>query len=169
MLLLLVSILGKEWEKPGYLRGLLVKWFDWSRGGVTGQLSIFDRFVFRWIAFEAWCSNTSRKNTGFKKWVKRSAMKDKFRNKRIHAAIKNHLDQLVGQQIPNRLGGKPKILTNSNNFEQLIDVLFQIRNNLFHGHKSPDDREDKTLVGAAYGILGGLLDPFVDELRENSS
>ena len=52
----------------------------------------------------------------------------------------------------------------SRDFAQVLKVIFQIRNNLFHGHKSPDDEDDRRLVGLACSILSPLLSPFVDQL-----
>ena len=56
-------------------------------------------------------------------------------------------------------------LHDPHDFHKLMDVIYQIRNNLFHGHKSPDDKDDQESVTLAYSILSPLLRPFVDKLR----
>ena len=51
-------------------------------------------------------------------------------------------------------------------FSKLMDLLYVIRNNLFHGHKSPNDEDDLRIVGDAFNVLSFLM-TYVDKaLRE---
>ena len=59
-------------------------------------------------------------------------------------------------------------LHDPHDFSKLLEVIYVIRNNLFHGHKSPDDRRDEKLVTLAYDILSPLLKPFVEKLRASA-
>jgi hypothetical protein len=127
--------------------------------------SVFDRFIFLWIAFDAWGSNEAHAiNDNMIEWVKTSAMKNCFKLIR-DKIIGTQLKRLSEIEIPNHIGGNPKRLNDPHDFGQLTEVLYQIRNNLFHGHKLPDDKLDNEIVTLAHDILSPLMEPFVDKLR----
>ena len=153
-----------DWSNA-YLREIVVKWFDRSQDSKTWP-SVFDRFIFLWIAFDAWGSNESIMiNDKMVDWAKTSPMKDIF--KKIRPEIESHLKGLQKKgDIPNHMvEGATIRLHDPHDFHKLMDVIYQIRNNLFHGHKSPDDKDDQEFVTLAYSILSPLLRPFVDKLR----
>jgi hypothetical protein len=145
------------------LKEIVINWFCRSQDNTFP--SVFDRFISLWIAFEAWATNESNSVNSREiiNWVKRSPMKDIF--ERDNQKIKSYLNDLhkIGEIRNHR--GRPKRYDNINDFSQLIEVIYQIRNNLFHGHKSPTDKEDERIVTLAYNILSQLFKPFVDELR----
>jgi len=157
--------MNAEWSTPRYLKGIVVKWFDRSEKRKAWP-SIFDRFIFLWIAFDAWGSNESHLiNENMINWVKTSPMKDVF--KKIRKEIDPYLKQLsVKGEIPNHISDNTIRLHDPHDFHKLIEVIYQIRNNLFHGHKLPDDKDDEEFVTLAYNILSPLLQPFVDELKK---
>jgi len=154
--------MSTKWSNR-YLREIVVQWFDRSQDTVNWP-SIFDRFIFLWIAFDAWGSNESGQiNDKMIDWVKTSRMKVIFR------VLRNDLEPLLlvlskKGDIPNHLGRKRVGLHDPHDFHKLMEVLYQIRNNLFHGHKSPGDNEDIEIVTLAYGILSPLMKPLVEEL-----
>jgi hypothetical protein len=98
-------------------------------------------------------------------WVKTSPIKDVF--KKIRPEIESDLRKLTEKgDIPNHMmQGATIRLHDPHDFHRLMDVIYQIRNNLFHGHKSPNDKNDQEFVTLTYGILSPLLRPFVDKLR----
>jgi len=144
-----------------------VKWFERSQDAKTWP-DMFDRFIFLWIAFDAWASNESGMTTHrMINWVKTSKMKNIF--KEIRGSIEAHLSNLSALgDIPNHVSGESVRLRDPHDFSQLLDVVYVIRNNLFHGHKSPDDQRDEELVTVAYDILSPLLRPFAEGLRINN-
>jgi hypothetical protein len=162
-----------EWDSPPYLRALVLTWFDRSQDE-SQTPDIFDRFIFLWIAFDGWLSNKSladakrsgkpQTNEWLRGWIKSTPyLRDEF--KEIKDKIEPNLENLVGWEIPNRLNNERRTLVRPDDFDTLIDVLYQIRNNLFHAHKLRDNESDEMLVTAAYTIVSFLLRPFVDELR----
>jgi len=49
-------------------------------------------------------------------------------------------------------------------FESLIDTIYQIRCNLFHGRKNPEeDKNDYELICLAYGILLSLFEKYLEK------
>jgi len=151
-----------EWDNPQYLRGIVIKWFERSQDTAHWQ-NVFDRFIFLWIAFDAWGSNESHAiNEKMIDWVKTSKAQSRF--KEIRDEIEPHLRRPSEIDIPNHLSGKAIRLHDAHDFHKLMDVIYQIRNNLFHGHKSPDDRADDEVVTLAYKIVSPLLKPYVEGL-----
>ena|SRR2546428_10625596 len=153
-----------DWSNR-YLRDIVVKWFDRSQDGKKWR-SLFDRFIFLWISFDAWGSNESRlMNDKMIDWVKTSSAKDVF--KTLRPKIESDLKGLAEKgDIPSHMPrGTPIRLRDPHDFHNLMDVIYRIRNNLFHGHKSPEDKDDLEFVTLAHEILSPLLRPFVDELR----
>jgi hypothetical protein len=59
---------------------------------------------------------------------------------------------------------KTKNITNTENFGEVLEVIYQVRCNLFHGKKSMDDPHDKELVELSYRILTNLFKPIADAL-----
>lgn len=55
------------------------------------------------------------------------------------------------------------------NFGQMLDVIYLVRCNLFHGRKSEIDAHDKELVELAYHILSRVFRPIIDELARGLS
>jgi hypothetical protein len=152
-----------DWSNR-YLREIVVKWFDRSQDHGDWK-NVFDRFIFLWIAFDAWGSNESKAiNDKMIDWAKTSPLKDVFRQ--IRPNLEDDLRRLHEKgEIPNHMGGPSIWLEDPHDFHRLLDVIYQIRNNLFHGHKSPDDVGDEELVTLAYRILSPIFKPSVENLR----
>src|SRR5437867_436611 len=84
-------LMSADWSNK-YLREIVVEWFERSAHSEKWP-SIFDRFIFLWIAFDAWGSNESRQmNDKMIDWLKTSQFKDVFR--RIRPGIEDDLKRL---------------------------------------------------------------------------
>lgn len=78
----------------------------------------------------------------------------------IHLPIKN---MMSGDLVPSSTKGKYKL--NDLDDEQIFSVIYQIRNNLFHGNKNPEkDKRDKKLSTLA----GDFMVPFLTALINNT-
>ena len=64
------------------------------------------------------------------------------------------LDMRPGHQ------GQSKSISNINSFDELLDVIYQVRCNLFHGQKSAIDANDRELVDLAFHILSKIFKPM---------
>ncbi len=67
--------------------------------------------------------------------------------------------EVIDMRFPERPGRK---LGNVDSLFELMQIIYQIRCNLFHGKKSMDDPHDLELVQLAYRILSRIYRPFVE-------
>ena len=65
--------------------------------------------------------------------------------------------------------GESEQISSIHNIDQVLDVIYQIRCNLFHGQKSMIDPHDHELVDLAFHILSKILRPAIDELKGSGS
>jgi len=60
--------------------------------------------------------------------------------------------------------GQSKSINNIKSLDQVLDVIYQIGCNLFHGQKSMIDPHDRELVELAFHILSKIFEPIVNKL-----
>lgn len=63
------------------------------------------------------------------------------------------------QEETNKIKG---VIYGLEDWENMIEFLYSIRNNLFHGGKNPDDRRDQLLVEHGYKTLRPLVQILLD-------
>ena len=78
-------------------------------------------------------------------------------------AIYQVLDMRPGHENESRS------IKDTKDFGQLLDVIYLIRCNLFHGRKSEIDPHDRELVELAFRILSGVFKPVIDDLITTAS
>lgn len=118
----------------------------------------FIRFFIYYMCLDAWITADSGKDTDKDKilWLcsTNNHLKQIFLS---NSFKKSNLEALKNQEIEDmRPGhrGQIKKLINTNDFNQVIEFIYQIRCNLFHGQKSPQNNKDQTLVEHAGRFLG---------------
>lgn len=57
------------------------------------------------------------------------------------------------------------VIHNLNDWENMVEFWYSIRNNLFHGAKNPQDERDQLLVENGYKTLRSLVEIFVSKMR----
>lgn len=138
------------------------------------EIDHFSSFTTLWIAFNAFYNvkfreGSNRKN--IKEFVKDVNLKEIYvallkseSNFKIEVQdLKKELDKkpLYNDKGSGRssITGRdyPINVENIQNMDQLVDVLYTIRNNLFHGDKSLLAERDQRLVELAYKILHQYL------------
>ncbi len=62
--------------------------------------------------------------------------------------------------------GEQGALQGEDDWDNLVEFWYRVRNNLFHGHKSPQVERDKTLVHYAYLTLFPLMKHFVETIPD---
>lgn len=154
-----------------HLRSLIVKWFRRSQGE-TVEFDIFDRFASLWISFNAWGTYESHSDTDRKmiEWAK------------TNSALTTEFSELINDDAPfiqdvTRLqamcpilrnkpyrGSRDVTITAITNFGEVLEAIYTIRCNFFHGEKSPDDTRDRTLTELAFQILNKVFAPKIAEL-----
>ena len=58
--------------------------------------------------------------------------------------------------------GEDGVLNGIEDWENLVEFWYRVRNNLFHGHKAPDFKRDRKLVNFAYQTLQPFMRNFID-------
>lgn len=112
-----------------------------------------------WIGFNSWFvaeSGFERNDRSGIEWVKRqTTLKNLFEEGHLVRKfdvnqIKVFLEQRPMNVDGNNWNGK---LGNEKSWAQTVEFLYQVRCNLFHGRKNPDDFNDRKLVEFAYSCL----------------
>lgn len=160
--------MSNVWASTTYLRKLIVNWYNRSRGRKV-EFTIFDRFVSLWMAFNAWGTHESQEDSDSNmiRWVKATSimpsifaqlMKSDKEFAKTVTELKNECP--VYDMRPSHRTDY-KTITNIHDFREILDVIYKIRCNLFHGQKSPDEKRDVRLATFAYGILDRLFEEIL--------
>lgn len=149
-------------------------------------------FIAAWIAFNYYYSTfcSSRANRkGFQSWVERTGQ-DEYSDKTrwLYLMKTDHfldcyknlwksdvleeniqlpiIDMLYGRKVPDNREGELK--WENLTMEEVFRVLYQIRNNLFHGQKQIDDKNerDKKLTTAASNFMVPLLRELISQTQK---
>ena len=131
----------------------------------------FLRFFILYMCLDAWMVSVSQLDRDDKKceWVKQggNALLDGWAQ--YNAGLEDSLAELkelcLIEDLRPENPSKPKSLNNADNFAEVFDVVYQVRCNLFHGGKSPDDERDVAFVRASVPILERWIDQIVSTQR----
>ena len=152
----------------------------WYRYGLENNLDYISRFMMHWIAFNwMYCeSRGSSERERIKAFCRRNSQKlllyDPFDTDEVQVfkegpvyrtggAPSNDDPEELYKDIRKGCGNTAKRATS------LLLSVYQVRCNLFHGGKSPDNKRDLKLVESSAEIMNGylrvLLSGFQDSLR----
>lgn len=149
---------------------LIVDWFKRSQKQRARRFTIFDQFISLWFAFNSLGTYLSKKDKDSEmlRWIKAhtdlpAIHKTLIKNDpQFLQRIKRLADYTVLDMRPGHKG-ESKSISDLNSLDELLDVIYQIRCNLFHGQKSRIDPRDRELVEVAFYILSKMFKPIVDE------
>ena len=158
-------------------------WLSVAQGKSPNDIDTFFRFVAAWIAFNATYAARARDDDleGYlfgryrdsrELWEKHKMLMNKrecytsavltVTEKRVRDSRKDWVaGERAGEVQERRVDGEYNTMHNQSDFKALMNAVYQIRCNLFHGGKLPYNPRDKKLVAAALEIVMGLLDPTV--------
>ncbi len=143
---------------------LVRRWHDRSRGGRTVLNDPFDKFICLWIAFNAWGAHKTSlgRDVEMIEALKRDPqLKASFDRCNRDTDFSERLSELKGDRIVDDRTGEAVSLDADSSFESVLQVVYKIRCNLFHGRKDPARRRDLKLVSWAYFVLGRVFDAIV--------
>lgn len=150
---------------------LIADWYKRSQKEKTRRFTIFDQFMSLWLAFNAWGTYKSKKDKDLEmlSWIKINTNLPEIHNRLVKddEDYLQRVTRLSQYKVLNmRPGhrGQSKSISNINSFDELLDVIYQIRCNLFHGQKSEIDPNDRELVDLAFHILSKIFMPLVIRL-----
>jgi len=132
-----------------------------------------DRFISLWIAFNGWMRGKFGEDIGDRSQIESVKRLQDFKEvftqlREDNIAFKESLDKLEGLSVVNMQfrNNREDVYRYDGNFGSLIEIVYQVRCNLFHGRKNIDeDKKDFELVVLSYRIL---LPLFKANLSTNS-
>ena len=77
--------------------------------------------------------------------------------------LKNELDSQPLKNLT-RPNNSHLQIQDTNDWNNIVEATYCIRNNLFHGDKSPPNERDQKLVKIGYGLLVGFNDYLISRL-----
>lgn len=135
----------------------LISW--WKLKGQR-ETDYFIKFFFFYVCFDAWITSESNKDSDWEKlnWLftNDSCLKRQWsevQSSRVISLLKNlqHYSPLEDMRPGHR--NRKVYLDDTENFEQVIRFIYQIRCNLFHGAKDPMNNRDAILVELSAEVL----------------
>lgn len=152
---------------------LINQWFN--RSVIEGDP--FTRFIFLYISFIAFLSQNDTYTSDRERInrVKEDAEAREYylqlireRND-LRSVISNLIAELRQQPIRNSTRsndtnwrGSDGVLAGTEDWENLVEFWYRVRNNLFHGHKAPEFERDIRLVNYACLTLQPFMRNFID-------
>lgn len=126
------------------------------------QYDEFIRFFIYYMCFDAWLTDESGEDSDQekKRWLVSNGgiLKQVFENKEFN---NSSLDALKGlspvEDMRPRHRGQYVHLNNTDDIGEVVDFIYQIRCNLFHGGKNPMNGNDSNLVTFAGNFLGNWI------------
>ena len=137
----------------------------------------FTRYIFIYLSFIAFLSQegTQTSDRGRINRVKEVIEAKEYylrlvRNKgNLRDILSNLVEELKRQPIRNSTrnndthwSGADGVLDGTEDWENLVEFWYRVRNNLFHGHKAPEFERDIRLVNYAYLTLQPFMRNFID-------
>lgn len=143
---------------------LIRDWYQRSQGIAVREPDAFDKFMYLWVSFDAWSKIASREVSG------RGAINFCKSEKSLVAEHQcllttdtefGHNVARLKEMCPIRkitrkkkqLVGEEVRINNVAEFGEVLETIYTIRNNFFHGDKSPNSARDLELVELAFQIL----------------
>lgn len=84
--------------------------------------------------------------------------------------IKELKEELDGKPLINLTrSGEDLTIENIEDWGNIVEVAYRIRNNLFHGSKCSTHERDLKLVGCGYGLLSCMNSYLFEKIKLNSS
>lgn len=127
----------------------------------------FFRFISIWIAFNAlYASRYSSNTRGDRDQVRRFADEPKAIDSH-QKLLKEDRDYQKAIEILKKCGvqntraSRNYSINDITNLTEVVECLYQVRCNLFHGGKIPKNTRDQGLVEASYTIVSKLIKPYM--------
>ena len=145
---------------------------EW-REAAEKENSYFAKFALEYFAFNSLLRITfahSGKEDDrtlierFKGWMERENID--FENKE---ALINLIKIVRERPLKNVTKDKKIKIENENDWDNIVEAVYVIRNNLFHGHKQYSRERDEKLVAAGYQMLVEFNKMLISDLKDGSS
>src|SRR4030042_6706714 len=144
---------------------LIKQWFNRAKK----EKDFFTKYIFLYIAFIAFLSQQRVRRTSDREKineVKRDCEAREYYLRLVggRSDLRNNLLKLkkelerqpianVTRDSDNNWRGSDGVLNGVEDWENLVEFWYRVRNNLFHGHKAPEFKRDRVLVTFACSTL----------------
>ena len=126
-----------------------------------------DRFISLWIAFNGWMKGKFGEDKRDEELIDKVKKLEDIRNlfrvlKERNPRFSKDLVKLSNYTVADmrHIDNTNRIRQYDGTFESLIDIIYQIRCNLFHGRKGEDEKDLK-LISLSYAILLPLFKEYL--------
>lgn len=168
-----------SYEKLSYtpdravIQNIINNWSKLSKGQQLEEsdFDLFIKFISLWVTFNAIYELTCSSVSGDKNKVSAFSELPEAQSTHIElmssAVYKQAVDILAENgilKLPSR--NSRQEINDINNLKEVMLCVYQVRCNLFHGGKTPEDARDLEVVGAAYTIVAELITPFIAKINE---
>lgn len=135
---------------------------DWHNNKAKNEQDPYFRFMCHWICFNAWLDHESGQATDRKmiNWLKQQSpassdlIKSYEQMKQTTVGLRELKNLTNYLPITDPRGSRPVItISDVNDRDNIIEAIYKIRCNLFHGSKSPGNSKDKKLVSCVNLIM----------------
>jgi hypothetical protein len=144
---------------------IMGKWYALSSGHDVDPGDPFFRFLAVWVGFNAlYACRTDV--TGDRNQVKHFAS-EQLAIESHYALLKCDEEYLKAvltlkeRGVTDESSGSHYLIGDQKDLPSVLDCAYQVRCNLFHGRKLPDDLRDERLVNASYTIVSKLVRPYL--------
>jgi len=145
------------------LRTIIDNWYNRSK---DEKIDEFDRFISLWISFNAWGYHeieTDKDRQMIDDLKKNQKMLESYDKAKLDKQFMKKLHDISNDKIKTY---KPKPeyvwLDNDKSLNTLLEMIYKIRCNLFHGRKDRNTERDKNLVKWARIVLTCIFDHLKD-------
>jgi hypothetical protein len=147
-----------------------LRWLDRAKRN-NQTVDMGDRFIALWIAFNGWMKRTFGEGLKDKTLVERVINYPNIENTFDTLKANNEQFAKLLKELSVHTIADMRFITDTNrvvkydgSFRSLIEAIYQIRCNLFHGRKDPDeDKKDYDLVCLSYDILMLLFETYIEK------
>lgn len=142
---------------------------DWHRNRAKNETDPFYRFMCHWICFNAWLDHQSGKYTdrAMLDWLKlqtpaTSDIIASYEAMRLTTVGNQNLQAFVAMgPILDGKGRGDIAMSDIDDRDNIIEAIYKIRCNLFHGGKRSSSARDTKLVGCVNHIMTKWIDDLV--------
>jgi hypothetical protein len=132
---------------------------NWTEKG-DKETDVFSKFIYYWVAFNCWLF--SKTNTMHDRVALNQIKLDEHLCSRYKIiALKNTVLVTEFKKVTpinnNRKKDKNSLIINHLNFGEVVEAIYEVRNNLFHGTKSDRKDRDILVLKSAVPVLKLLL------------
>ncbi len=140
---------------------------SWWAIKARNEPDFYVRFILYWFCFNAWITYLSQVDSDSKaiQWFLDNdndlmKVRDNFWKSSATQATLNELKNQspVWDNRPGHENNSDKNLNDIDNVREVVWFIYQIRCNLFHGTKNPNDRRDSQLVENSEKIIGKWIE-----------